>query len=291
VSTGPSTDLGTPLATESPADSRRDSAMHNACCGHDHSEPPFPYGGRGHVPPVLSAAAIEVRELSVRYPFSTREILCDLGLSVVRGERVALVGPNGAGKSTLLKTLAGLLKPHRGTILISGNRVGACHHRTAYLPQRSDLDWQFPMSAAELVLTGRYVHLGWFRRPTRRDRVLAGEALDRLGMIASADQRISDLSGGQQQRILLARALVQEASIFLLDEPLNAVDDATRELVNDVLQEQAARGGCVLAATHDLGRLTEAFDRAEHLIDGRLRTLPTSSWAGRENDVVVNRAI
>ncbi len=277
MKTIPSTDPRIPPSTDSSPESVGEAAIPCDCCVHDHPEPLFPYGGRGHVPPDLSAVAIEVRGLSVRYPLSPREVLCDLSLSVARGERVALVGPNGAGKSTLLKALAGLLNPHRGSILICGNRVGACHHRTAYLPQRSDLDWQFPISAAELVLTGRYVHLGWFRRPSHRDRRLVGEALDRLGMSGSADQRISELSGGQQQRILLARALVQEASIFLLDEPLNAVDDATRELVYDVLLEETVRGGSVLAATHDLGRLSESFDRSEQLTDGRLRSMPMPS--------------
>lgn len=277
MNTTPSTVPRTRPSLGSSPDSGGEAASPRECCAHDHSEPLFPYGGRGHVPPDLSAAAIEVSGLSFRYPLSPREILCDLSLSVARGERVALVGPNGAGKSTLLKALAGLLNPHRGSILICGNRVGACHHRTAYLPQRSELDWQFPISAAELVLTGRYVHLGWFRRPTHRDRMLVCKTLDRLGMSGCANQRISELSGGQQQRILLARALVQEASIFLLDEPLNAVDDATRELVYDVLLEETVRGGSVLAATHDPGRLSESFDRSEQLSDGRLRPIPMPS--------------
>jgi ABC-type Mn2+/Zn2+ transport system ATPase subunit len=237
---------------------------------HTHHEPWWPYGGRGHRDPQPGHAALRVDQLSVRYEGDRPLALDGVSLSVAIGQRVALVGPNGAGKSTLLKTVAGLLQPIRGEVQLFGNPVGACHHRTAYLPQRADLDWRFPITAAELVMTGRYVHLGWLKRPRSSDwdRVHAG--LRRLGIENLGHQQIGDLSGGQQQRVLLARSLVQEASLFLLDEPLNAVDEATRDAIGDVLAEEAARGGSVLAATHDLGRLSESFDRAIYLRDGRV---------------------
>ncbi len=235
-----------------------------------HAEPRWPYGGRGHRDPEPGCHAVEIDGLQVRYPDANTAALTDVSLQVACGQRVALIGHNGAGKSTLLKTMAGLLKPQAGTIRLFGNPVGACHHRTAYLPQRSDLDWQFPVSVQQLVMTGRYVHLGWFRRPRKNDQDRVSVALRRLGIEQLAHRQIADLSGGQQQRALLARALVQESSLFLLDEPLNAVDETTRDIVDDVLLEHTGRGGTVLVATHDLGRLSESFDRALYLRDGHI---------------------
>lgn len=235
-----------------------------------HEEPAWPYGGRGHRDPLPGSPAVAVTDLHVRYDQASRPALARVSLEVACGERTALVGPNGAGKSTLLKAIAGLLVPHSGSIRLFGNRVGACHHRTAYLPQRADLDWQFPLTVAELVMTGRYVHLGWLRRPRAHDHDHVATALQRLGLQGLRGRQIGELSGGQQQRVLLARALVQEASLFLLDEPLNAVDDETREVVDDVVIEHVRRGGSVLAATHDLGRLARSFDTAVILREGRI---------------------
>jgi manganese/zinc/iron transport system ATP- binding protein len=213
---------------------------------------------------------VEVVGLQVHYSGSIDPALAGVCLQVPCGQRFALIGHNGAGKSTLLKALAGLLKPQAGTIRLFGNRVGACHHRTAYLPQRSDLDWQFPISVQQLVMTGRYVHLGWFQRPRKSDHGQVNVALRRLGIEQLSQKQISELSGGQQQRALLARALVQESSLFLLDEPLNAVDEATRDIVDDVLNEHTQRGGTVLVATHELGRLSESFDQAIYLREGHI---------------------
>ncbi|MFN8710804.1 MAG: metal ABC transporter ATP-binding protein [Planctomyces sp.] len=240
--------------------------------GHAHQNPLWPYGGRGHVDPQPKAPAVEVTRVNAGYDRTHPFRLQELSLTVNCGERVALVGPNGAGKSTLLKTIAGLLTPWRGSIRLFGNPVGACHHRTAYLPQRTDLNWDFPMTVFELVMTGRYVHLGWVLGPRQKDRELVSQGLRRLGISELAHRQIGELSGGQQQRTLLARAIVQEASLFLLDEPLNAVDEATRDIVDNVLAEEVNRGGSVLAATHDLGRLTESFDRSIYLKDGRIES-------------------
>jgi ABC-type Mn2+/Zn2+ transport system ATPase subunit len=237
----------------------------------EHEHPRWAYGGRGRSQPLDGAAPLQVFRLAVRYPGASRPALADVSFSVAAGQRVALVGPNGAGKSTILKTVAGLLPGECGEVRLYGNPVGACHHRTAYLPQRADLDWRFPITVAELVVTGRYVHLGWFRRPGAIDWQRVRRCLQRLGIAGLADRQIADLSGGQQQRALLARAIVQEASLFLLDEPLNAVDEATRDLVTGVLAQAARAGASVLAATHDLGRLSESFDAAIYLEDGRIR--------------------
>lgn len=256
--------------------------MNSQCCAETHLKltdgaaecqhelPPLPYGGRGHLDPLPNSAALVFSELSVSYSGSGKKVVDAVSLSVARGQRVALVGHNGAGKSTLLKAAAGLIKPDSGTISVYGNPVGACHHRTAYLPQRSDVDWHFPITVSDLVMTGRYVHLGWFRRPRATDRQLVMASLRRLQIQQLADRQVAELSGGQQQRALIARALVQQASLFLLDEPLNAVDESTRDIVDEVLSDHARVGGSVLVATHDLGRLSESFDTAVYLRNGRI---------------------
>jgi manganese/zinc/iron transport system ATP- binding protein len=193
---------------------------------------------------------------------------------------VALVGPNGAGKSTLLKTAAGLVPLRAGTVQRFGQPLGACHHRVAYLPQRSAADWRFPLSVRRLVMSGRYVHLGWLRRPGPQDHAIVQVALARLGLTALAERQVGQLSGGQQQRVLLARALAQEADLLLLDEPLNAVDAETRAVVEAVLADLRLRGKSVVVATHDLGRLEAAFDGALYLCEGRETAPPPGAFVG-----------
>jgi manganese/zinc/iron transport system ATP- binding protein len=198
--------------------------------------------------------------------------LDDVNLVIPHASRVALVGANGAGKSTLLKIAAGLLRSYTGEVTIYGNPPGGCHHRVAYLEQRADVEWRFPITVRRMVLTGRYVHCGWLRRPGPADREIADGAMKRLGIAELADRRICDLSGGQQQRALLARALTQESDLLLFDEPLNAVDAATRDIVFGVIDELRDSGKSIVMATHDLGRLTGNFDKVFHFDNGRVRT-------------------
>jgi ABC-type Mn2+/Zn2+ transport system ATPase subunit len=227
----------------------------------------FYYGGRHHAEPVPGAPALEIKGLVTGYP-NAKSTLKGVSLCVPRGARVALVGSNGAGKSTLLKAIAGLLPQRDGTIRIYGNAVGACHHRTAYLPQRSGLDWRFPISLQRLVLTGRYVHLGWLRRASAKDFAVVQKVSEQLGLGDLLERQIGQLSGGQQQRALLARALVQEADLLLLDEPLNAVDSDTRAIIAKVLNDLSQQGKTVIVATHDLDRLESDFDSAMYLSEG-----------------------
>jgi manganese/zinc/iron transport system ATP- binding protein len=224
--------------------------------------------------------ALELCAVSVRHPGTGRLALEEVTLVVPPGARVALVGPNGAGKSTLLQAAAGLLTPCAGAVRRFGRPVGTCHHCAAYLPQRAALDWRFPISVRDLVLTGRYVHLGWLRRPDQRDRAIVVAVLERLGLTALAERQIAQLSGGQQQRALLARALAQEADLLLLDEPLNAVDGETRAIVVDVLADLRYQGKAVVVATHDLGRLETDFDGALYLSDGRETVPPPGAFLG-----------
>ena len=245
------------------------------------SEPLFPYCHRRHADPVASADALVTENLTVGYPGHPTPALKHVSLRIPCGQRVALVGPNGAGKSSLLKAVAGLLPIGTGDIRIYGNPVGACHHRVAYLPQRGEIDWRFPICVERLVLTGRYVHLGWLRWPGARDYEITRAMLGRLGLAAVAQQQIGKLSGGQQQRALLARALAQGADLLLLDEPLNAVDAETREIIGDVLHELQQQGKTIIIATHDIGRLESEFDAAIYLNEGRQVDPPDGAFADR----------
>ncbi len=231
--------------------------------------PVLPYGRRRHAGPAPGAPALLARSVGAGYPGTAGLALQEIDLSVPAGVRVALVGPNGSGKSTLLKAVAGLLPVRSGEIRVYGNAVGACHHGVAYLPQRGEVDWRFPISVRRLVMSGRYVHLGWLTRPGRKDGKIVADVLERLGLAPLAERQVGQLSGGQQQRALLARALVQEGDLLLLDEPLNAVDAATRETVSEVLAGLRSRGATVVVATHDLASLESEFDGALYLRDGR----------------------
>jgi ABC-type Mn2+/Zn2+ transport system ATPase subunit len=245
----------------------------------------LPYSRRRLVEAIPGAAALDLDRLSVSYPGSAEAALCGVSLSIPAGVRVALLGANGSGKSTLLKAVAGLLRPQAGTMRIYGQPVGACHHRVAYLPQRGEVDWRFPVTVERLVLAGRYVHLGWLRRPSRSDRELVARVLDQLGLSALAERQISQLSGGQQQRALLARALVQEADLLLLDEPLSAVDAASRRIIAEVLDGLRRQGKTALVATHHLDRLDEEFDQVYTLDEGELQPPGKRHAAGLWNSI------
>lgn len=231
----------------------------------------FPYSRRRYTAIVAGAPALRLDRLTAGYPELAEPVIRDVSLSLPAGVRAALVGPNGSGKSTLLKTIAGLLRPLAGTIQIYGLPIGACHHRVAYLPQRSEVDWGFPVTVARMVLAGRYVHLGWLRRPTQADHARVRTVLEQLGLAHLADRQIGQLSGGQQQRALLARALVQEADLLLLDEPLTGVDAASRRIIAATLDTLHRQGKTALIATHHLERLHEEFDVVFTLDEGRLR--------------------
>ncbi|WP_119067477.1 metal ABC transporter ATP-binding protein [Rubrobacter indicoceani] len=239
--------------------------------------PKLPYGRSRHADPVPGAPALAVRAVSARYPGSSAAALTNADLTAPNGSQIALVGDNGSGKSTLLKVVAGLLFPTSGEISIYGNPVGACHHRVAYLPQRGDIDLNFPVSVGRFVLGGRFVHLGWLRRPSRKDKGIVASVLARLGVEDLAGRRIGALSGGQQQRALLARALAQESDLLLLDEPLTAVDAETRDRIQLVTEELRKAGKTLIVATHDLDNLYDEYDAVVCLCKGR--TSPSDAGA------------
>ncbi len=202
--------------------------------------------------------AIEVHDLTVAY--RTQPVLWDVDLHLPEGRLIAIVGPNGAGKSTLLKAMLGLIKPVTGWIEFFGGPYAKHRDQVGYVPQRESVDWDFPTSALDVVTMGLYGKVGWFRRPGRRHREAALEALDQVGMAEFAGRQISQLSGGQQQRVFLARALAQDARLYLMDEPFAGVDAATERAILDLLRTLRDRGRTVIAVHHDLQTVAEYFD-------------------------------
>lgn len=202
--------------------------------------------------------ALHIEDLTVAY--HERPVLWDIDLDIPPGVLAAIVGPNGAGKSTLIKAIVGLVKPAAGHIYVLGKPYSARRRLVGYVPQRSSVDWDFPTTALDVVTMGLYGRLGWFRRPGRNEHREAAEALDQVGMSDFADRQISQLSGGQQQRVFLARALVQDAEIYLMDEPMAGVDATTEQAVLGLLRELRSRGKTVIVVHHDLQTVRTAFD-------------------------------
>jgi manganese/zinc/iron transport system ATP- binding protein len=206
-------------------------------------------GGADIVTQPDSALAVEVTDLTVAY--RERPVLWDLDLAVPAGILLAIVGPNGAGKTTLIRSILGLVKPAAGQILIHGRPYAQQRRLVGYVPQRGSVDWDFPTTVLDVVMMGRYRELGWLRRPGRRERQLALAALDKVSMTEFASRQISQLSGGQQQRVFLARALVQDAQVYFMDEPFQGVDAKTERAIIALLQELRAAGKTVLVVHHD----------------------------------------
>ncbi len=188
-------------------------------------------------------------------------VLEDLSCQIEHGDQVAIIGPNGAGKSTLFKTLVGLLPLRSGRILIHGAPLG--HHQdcVAYVPQREEVDWRFPVTVREVVMMGRFRRIGWLRRSRCLDEVAVQRAMQQLDIADLASRPIGELSGGQQQRVFLARALAQEPHILLLDEPFTAVDNPTQEATLAMLDQLRRSGVTTLVSTHDLSLASERFPR------------------------------
>ena len=202
--------------------------------------------------------AIRVDDLTVAY--RDQPALWDVDVTVPRGVLMAIVGPNGAGKTTLIKAILGLVDRAAGQVLVHGRPYEEQRSLVAYVPQRGSVDWDFPTSVLDVVMMGRYGALGWFRRPGEREREQARAALEKVEMEDFADRQISQLSGGQQQRVFLARALVQEARVYLMDEPFQGVDVTTEKAIVRVLQELRSQGNTVVAVHHALQTVPEYFD-------------------------------
>lgn len=201
---------------------------------------------------------LEVQNLRVSY----QEVLAldGINFSTECGRSIALIGPNGAGKSTLLKALAGLLKTDSGSIIWRGKPLTRSSHEIAYLPQRGDVDWNFPITVRGLVEMGRYPNLGWWRQYSRHDADIVQRALTTMNLLDLQDRQISALSGGQQQRAFIARAVAQEAHVLLLDEPFTGLDKPAQENLSRLFRELAAEGRLLIASHHDLQTVKGNFD-------------------------------
>ena len=233
-----------------------------------------------HVPHDPDAPILEVNQLNVRYDghFALENITFHLHA----GERVAVVGPNGAGKSTLFKVVAGVLPPSSGEVKISGYGPRG-HICIAYGPQRSQVDWRFPASVADVVMMGRIGQIGFFRWPRRSDWDIVHDALEAVDMDSLSNRQIGELSGGQQQRTFLARALAQEAELVLMDEPLNGLDLPSQEAILTLLENLRQQRITVMVATHDLGQAGSHFDRVMLLNRRLIRFGPPQEVLTSEN--------
>jgi manganese/zinc/iron transport system ATP- binding protein len=206
----------------------------------------------------VSLPPIEVHDLTVAY--RKKPVLWDIDFTLPEGSLIGLLGPNGAGKSTLIKAIMGLMPLLSGFVTIYGEPLEKKRALVGYVPQRESVDWDFPVNALDVVTMGRYGRMGLFARPSNKDREIAMACLDKVGMADFATRQISQLSGGQQQRVFLARALTQDASIYLMDEPFAGVDAATEKAIIELLKDLKDKRKTVLVVHHDLNTAEEYFD-------------------------------
>lgn len=202
--------------------------------------------------------ALDIQNLHVSY--NGKEVLKDINLSIDTGKLIGIIGPNGAGKSTLIKAILGLIPMDKGNIQIGGEALNKVRKKIAYIPQRSDIDWDFPILVKDTVLLGTYPKLGLFTRPRRKDKDWAMECLVKVGMEDYANSQIGELSGGQQQRVFVARALAQNANTFFLDEPFVGIDVSSEEIIINILRELRDEGKTVFVIHHDLSKVKGYFD-------------------------------
>jgi len=204
------------------------------------------------------ASPLSIRNLSVAY--QKKVVLENISFSVPKGKLIGIIGPNGAGKSTLIKAILDLVPSISGDVSIFGGSYEKNRKSVGYVPQRESVDWDFPTDALDVVTMGRYGKLGWLKRPSQKDKEIARQCLEKVGMSEYSNRQISQLSGGQQQRVFLARALAQEAELYFMDEPFVGVDAATEKAIIALLNSLKNQGKTVLVVHHDLNTVKEYFD-------------------------------
>jgi len=224
---------------------------------------------------------IRVKSLTVNY--DSKPVVWDVDFSIPKGRCVGILGPNGAGKTTLLKTMLGLIKPLSGEIDFFGLDSKTIKTKIAYIPQKKTIDWDFPITVFEVVMMGFYGKLGLFKRPGKDEKAKVLSILEELGMADFARRHIGDLSGGQQQRLFIARALLQDADIFFLDEPFVCVDKITECLIVDIFKKLVAKGKTVLVVHHDLNTVQKYFDFLVMLNTRLIASGPTKEVFTTEN--------
>lgn len=202
--------------------------------------------------------ALELHDLTVSY--AKKPVLYGVDVQVPQGALVGIIGPNGAGKSTMIRAIMGLLPASSGWVRIFNEPFAKARQRVGYVPQREQVDWDFPVNVMDVVMMGRYGRLGWLRRPSKEDRRIAEESLDKVGMLPFRNRQIANLSGGQQQRVFLARALAQQSDLYLMDEPFAGVDATTERAIISLLRDLKAQGKTIIVVHHDLTTAREYFD-------------------------------
>ena len=210
---------------------------------------------------------IVVKSLSVSY--RTKRVLTNINLDIEPGNVIGVIGPNGAGKSTLFKSILGLIDYDNGQVKVFGKDIDDVRKRVAYVPQKDEVDWTFPATVLDVVLMGRYPYKKLLQRLDKKDRQIAMDSLEKMGISQLANRQIGALSGGQQQRVFLARALCQQTDLLFLDEPFVGVDMTTEEKIIQILKEQASEGKTLLVVHHDLSTVQQYFDECI-LLNGRL---------------------
>ncbi len=225
--------------------------------------------------------AVQVDDLTVAYKY--KPVLWDIDLKIPEGVLMAIVGPNGAGKSTLIKSILGIIKPIAGSVTIYNKPYKKQRKVVAYVPQKGSVDWDFPTTALDVVMMGTYGSLGWIKRPGEKEKKTALEALEKVGMLPFKNRQISQLSGGQQQRIFLARALVQNASVYFMDEPFQGVDATTEKAIINILKELRKAGKTVIVVHHDLQTVPEYFDWVTFLNVKKIATGPIATIFNDDN--------
>jgi manganese/zinc/iron transport system ATP- binding protein len=228
-----------------------------------------------------AGAAVDVHDVTVAY--QRKPVLWNVDASIPSARLTAVVGPNGAGKSTLLKAILGLVPMVSGRVTVFDRPLRRARRLIGYVPQRETVDWDFPINVLDTVLMGRYGRLGWIRRPGATDRAAAMDALHAVGMHEFAKRQISQLSGGQQQRVFLARALAQDARLYIMDEPFAGVDAATEDAILRVLQSLRSQGRTVIAVHHDLQTVAAYFDHVLLLNVRLVASGPVSTTFTNEN--------
>ncbi len=202
---------------------------------------------------------INIKDLTVGYT-KNKIVLEKVSFGLPSHKIIGIIGPNGAGKSTLLKAAMGLIPYQKGTIKLFGEPIDKVRKRISYVPQKESVDWNFPASVFDIALLGRYNRLGFFQRPNKKDKAIAMQCLEKLGMAHLAKRQIGELSGGQQQRVFLARALAQDAELYFMDEPFTGIDVTTEKIVIKLLKDMVAAGKTIVVVHHDLGSVHGYFD-------------------------------
>lgn len=224
---------------------------------------------------------IEVIDLNATY--GKKPVLWNVSLTIPHGEMVGVIGPNGAGKSTLIKTIAGLNKPLSGSVKVGGRPITKSQETIAYVSQRNDVDWEFPITVHEVAMMGAMSRKRWWQRPDKQDKIEVDEVLDRFGLLLLANRQISELSGGQQRRLFVARAILQQGDVYLFDEPFAGIDMTTQKHLLDCFNELTQKGKSVVIVHHDLTQVKTIFSHLIMLNIQLIASGPTKEVFNYEN--------